>query len=869
MRVVVLLLLLVSTSRGDEDPKNRDAERYFEQNVRPILAKRCFACHGPDKQQGELRLDSQAAMKQGNSSGPVIAPGRPEASRLVQVIRYADDDVQMPPKGKLPEGEIAALTRWIKSGAFWPKSPEPTTVSKATSSPDGWKQHWAFRPIGRPVPPPCKTADWPQTPVDSFVLAQLEQHGLTPSPAADRRTLLRRLSFDLIGLPPTPEEVEAFQADASPEATRRVVDRLLDSPHYGERWARRWLDVARYADTKGYVFQEDRNYPEAYKYRDWVIESLNRDLPYDRFLKLQIAADQLAGDDPRQLSAMGFLTLGRRFINNKHDIIDDRIDVLTRGLMGLTVTCARCHDHKFDPIPAADYYSLYGVFASSREPKDAPSPLRLVDADKPFDPYVFLRGDQGNHGPRVPRRFLMALSGEGREPFEHGSGRIELAEAIASAENPLTARVIVNRVWQAHFGQGLVATPSDFGLRSDPPSHPRLLDFLAGYLIDEGWSLKRLHRLILLSATYQQQSADRPACRAADPENHLLWRMNRRRLDFEAFRDAWLAVSGRLDRRTLGPSVDLTSQPFTTRRTLYGFIDRQNLPGLFRSFDFASPDTHSPRRFVTTTPQQALFQMNSPFALEAADALASRLTAEERSRRPEAVERLYRLAYGRAPAGDERLAALEFLDQAADAADDPAPQVVWRYGFATTPTNEEGVTGFQPLPTWTGSAYQGGAKLPDPKTGWVTLNATGGHPGDKQHAAVRRWVAPRDGAVAISGELRHASDKGDGVRALALSSRTGRLGDWTAQHQNVKTNVARVEVRRGDTLDFVTDCRAETSFDSFQWTVSLRLQSNADNAGRSRWDSKADFAAPAPRPLDAWARFAQILLMSNEFMFLD
>ena len=344
---------------------------------------------------------------------------------------------------------------------------------------------------------------------------------------------------------------------------------------------------------------------------------------------------------------MGFLTLGRRFLNNRHDIIDDRIDVLTRGMMGLTVTCARCHDHKYDPIPTADYYSLYGVLASSNEP-EAGEYMVLADAEQPVDPHVFVRGNPGNQGPAVPRQFLEVVAGEHRQPFQHGSGRLELAQAIASRDNPLTARVIVNRLWLQYFDAALVRTPSDFGLRSEPPTHPELLDYLAASLVDNGWSLKSIARAILRSATYQQASVDRAECRAVDPENRLLWRMNRKRLDFEALRDSVLAASGQLDASLGGPAVDLLAAPWPRRRTLYGRIDRQNLPNLFRTFDFASPDTHSPQRFHTTVPQQALYMMNSPFLADATRALAAHAeqAGDDRGR----IERLYALALRGSPA---------------------------------------------------------------------------------------------------------------------------------------------------------------------------------------------------------------------------
>jgi hypothetical protein len=698
------------------------AAEFFEKNVRPILADNCWRCHGPEKQKADLRLDSRTAILTGGESGPAIVPGNPDRSILVQAIRYGGT-VKMPPTGKLPSQAIEALTAWVKMGAPWPND-----NNSSQTRADAWKTHWAFQPVGKLAIPPVQNSHWALTPIDRFILAGLEKNRIAPSPPAQRRTLIRRATFDLIGLPPTPEEVAAFEADPSPDAFAKVVDRLLASPRYGERWGRHWLDVARYADTKGYVFTMERRYPYAYTYRDHVIQAFNEDLPYDQFIVQQLAADQLPlGDDHRPLAAMGFLTLGRRFLNNTHDIIDDRIDVVTRGLLGLTVACARCHDHKFDPIPTKDYYSLYGVFASSVEPKDLPligapapseafrsfekevraleddvaryqeahcgelqsgnrkfrdelrklqskverlrvthpgSPPRamvLNDAPRPVEPHVLMRGNPKNRGPRVPRQFLAVLAGDKRQPFQHGSGRLDLARAIADNNNPLTARVMVNRIWLHHFGAGLVRTPSDFGMRSDPPTHPELLDYLARRFMDEGWSIKKMHRLIMLSRVYQQASDGTPRRRQLDPDNRLVGKMNRRRLDFEALRDSLLAVSSKLDGKIGGRPVDITKAPFSGRRTVYGFVDRQNLPGLFRTFDFASPDTSSPQRYDTTVPQQALFLMNSPFVVEQARRLIGLPDCAALKEPRERIQYLYRRLYGRAADAEEVALGMRFL----------------------------------------------------------------------------------------------------------------------------------------------------------------------------------------------------------------
>jgi hypothetical protein len=848
-----------------------EAAEFFEKQVRPALVTHCYECHGEKKQRGGLRVDSREFLLQGTDNGPALVAGNPDQSRLIQAIRH-EGELKMPPKGKLPGEVIDLLTAWVKQGAPWPASAVPPPGVGPKANPDAWKQHWAFQPVRLPEIPPVADAAWPRTAVDRFVLAKLEEKGIAPSPAADRRTFLRRVTYDLIGLPATAAEIDAFVQDSSAEAFAKVVDRLLASPHYGERWGRYWLDVSRYADTKGYVFQEDRNYPDAFKYRDWVIRAINEDLPYDQFLLKQIAADQLPPEEEnRSLAAMGFLTLGRRFINNTHDIIDDRIDVVTRGTLGLTVTCARCHDHKFDPIPTEDYYSLYGVFISSQEPKDAPSPLRLVDAPNPHNVQVFLRGNPANRGREAPRRFLLALAGENRQPFQKGSGRLELAQAIANSENPLTARVLVNRVWAQHFGTGLVRTPSDFGVRCEPPSHPALLDYLARTFMDGGWSLKALHRQIVLSSVYQQRSDDRPEALGLDPDNVLLWKMNRRRLDFEALRDSLLAATGQLDETVGGPAAPLTTEPFSVRRTVYGFIDRQNLPGLFRTFDFANPDTHSPGRFITTVPQQALFLMNSPFVMQGAERVQQRPELAGIADPAQRIHRLYALIYGRDPTAAETSLGLAFIEANSTPAGSEPPESsdTWQFGFGEFDETSERIPHFQPLPHWTGTAWQGGPALPDPTIGWVILNADGGHPGnDLQHAAIRRWIAPQDGTVKIRGKLKHTNAEGDGVQGRIVSSRSGVAGQGTAQNGESAIKVERLEVKQGDTLDFVADCRTSPNHDSFTWTINLRLDPPAAG-GRLEWNSNTDFHGPTPKLLSVWERYAQALLLTNEFVFVD
>ena len=853
----------------------REQIEFFEKKIRPILVENCISCHGPKKQSGSLRLDSAAGLKAGADGTPVVVAGEPTKSKLIKAVkRETDTPMPPPPKPALPADAVAALTEWVKTGAAFPADSGEKTSSDA-------RKHWAFQPVREPaVPKTGSSQPGTNSPIDAFVAMKLSDKGLSLAKRADKRTLIRRAYFDLIGIPPSAEEIEAFEKDGDATAWEKLIDKLLASPQYGERWGRYWLDIARYADTKGYVFNEDRSFPFAYTYRDYVIRSFNEDKPYDRFILEQLAADKLSlGDDKRPLAALGFLTLGRRFLNNTQDIIDDRIDVVTRGLMGLTVTCARCHDHKYDPIPTADYYSLYGVFAGSTEPKELPlieevkrtpeviafekevekreadykaeiekrhtahlkklrepaavadyiravldargkadgqlqafvrerdlnllafnrwraflatefkvwspvySPLAVLadipekdfaeksadviaalgedskkpvnglvlkalqdakpksiksaieavarviaanpatdtltkdqaevfkvwgsggpidiplsDADKlqnradrdalaaikrktdafkaaspfaparahvlndapaPFQPYVFIRGNQGNRGPNVPRQAPSVIA-PNRKPFTEGSGRLELAKAIASADNPLTARVLVNRVWAGHFGHGLVRTPSDFGTRSEPPTHPELLDWLAIQFVKEGWSVKKLHKLIMLSATYQQSSAISFEVAKLDPENKLLAHQNRRRLDFESLRDSFLFVAGKLDATAGGKPIDLFKTPFSTRRSVYGLIDRTSFPGTMRTFDVASPDQHSPQRYQTTVPQQALFLMNSPFVTDQAKALASRTEVSLAKTQSEKAVVLYKLALSRKPTSEELSLAIEF-----------------------------------------------------------------------------------------------------------------------------------------------------------------------------------------------------------------
>jgi hypothetical protein len=718
---LVLACAIVSPPVRAADPDGQAVD-FFESKIRPVLVEQCYPCHSAQsgKARGGLTLDTRAAMLKGGDTEPAVVPGKPEKSLLVAAIRQTGD-LKMPPKKKLPDAVVSDIRRWIELGA-----PDPRDRVLATVSTIDWtraRDFWSFRPVHRPALPAVRETAWPKTDVDLFILARLESQALQPAAGADRRTLIRRATFDLTGLPPTPDEIDTFLKDKSPDAWAKVIERLLRSPHYGERWARHWLDVARYAEDQAHTFGVKPNI-EAFRYRDWVIDAFNSDMPYDLFVKRQIAADLMETEEPQRLKhlpALGFFGLGAQYYKNSDaaraaaDELDDRIDTLARGFLGLTVSCARCHDHKFDPIPTSDYYSLAGVFYSCKlanvpmVPKpeaeryalaqkpfvEADRKLKeLVKADKskstaegkkqieamkaeverlkkalppappmahaiadaaPTDLHVFVRGNPAEQGELAPRRFLRVLSPGEPPRFSKGSGRLDLAQAIASPDNPLTARVIVNRIWAWHFGRGIVGTPSNFGQLGERPTHPELLDDLAARFVAHGWSLKWLHREILLSATYQQSSEASARPQAIDPDNRLLWRMNRRRLDVEAWRDALLAVSGQLDRSFGGPTVDLNS-PQNRRRTVYCKVSRHELNGLLRLFDFPDANITSERRTETTVPQQQLFVLNSPFILGQAKALAARLIPDA-----DGVRRAYVLAYGRPATETELAMALHYL----------------------------------------------------------------------------------------------------------------------------------------------------------------------------------------------------------------
>lgn len=897
LSLILIFAGLSITSSVFADEPTKEQIEFFEKKIRPVLVDHCHECHSAEKQESDLRLDSRESILSGGASGPAANLADPKSSLILKVLRY-DGDVEMPPDQKLDDAILEDVRKWIEMKMPWPKkkgdSKNDASISMEQKLDEHRKGHWAFQPLQRYQTPNIANDSWSTNRLDKLIQSKLVKNNLKPSQQASRFVLTRRVYLLLLGLPPTFEEAQQVANDPSTNWYENLVDRLLASPRYGERWGRHWLDVARYADTRGYSFQQDRNYPHAYTYRDYVINAWNDDKPFDRFVTEQLAADQLELDnDLRPLAGLGFLTVGRKF-NNIHDDIDDKIDVVFRGLQGLTVSCARCHDHKYDAIPTEDYYSLYGVFASGKEgdlpyigmrheiesfekkkaaftaannrlqeyrnqqrsiiveqsrsntavylatalgveeqeaidkllngpkesfrfipkierawkdylrgqatdehpvwspwkaltdledsntfaeqakskidswvatkkkinplllaelqahppqsrfdvaklygkvltnvynawkkvgandqglaklspeqqqlgialftdrtpteikadninaylfgsfkskydelageaqkqqaslPRELDRAMVVSDIPRPVEPVVFIRGQAGRRGKSVPRQFIQVLSEAKPTPFSQGAGRLEMARRITAPDNPLTARVIANRVWMRLMGQSLVATPSDFGTRCPEPIQRDVLDLLAQKLIDSDWSIKSVQRMILLSSTFRQSSHYRADGDAIDTSNSLCWKYNRQRLEFEPLRDSMLFASAELDLAMGGKSVEITKEPFSKRRAVYGYIDRQDLPNLFRAFDFASPDQSSAKRTNTTVPQQMLFLMNSPFVIERAQEISARIP--EASEDTTKIQQLYQMVLARNPNQAEQAVAAKYVQQEA------------------------------------------------------------------------------------------------------------------------------------------------------------------------------------------------------------
>lgn len=695
--LLVTVCALVQASFSAElkaDPADPGDIAFFEKKVRPLLVGACYTCHSSEAKNigGGLYLDRRSGWQNGGDHGPALVPGQPAESLLIRAVDYNDPDLQMPPGKRLPSAQVEVLNEWVRRGAPDPRDGEtPLRVVSEIDFTEG-RRYWAFQPLSAPSTPPVETTAWLRDPLDAFVLARLEEAGLKPNVKAPRAVLARRVFHDVTGLPPTPAGLHRFLDDLSPDAYAKLVDTLLSSPHFGEKWARHWLDVARYGADQS----AGAAYPQAWRYRDWVVQALNDDLPYDRFIALQLAADHVEPHRLDERVALGFLGLGRQFSGSelpsdqqRADEWDDSIDVVSQAFLGLTVACARCHDHKFDPVSTQDYYALAGVFASTsfadiieggrvrskpfelskEEQKNPPDLVAHVVSDgKPQDLAVFRRGDPKARGEIVERRFLTVFADRNTEPFQAGSGRLELARALASRDNPLTARVLVNRVWGHCFDTPLVRTANNFGRLGTPPTHPLLLDHLAGRFVSSGGSLKQLLRTILLSATYRQAGGADATKLAADPDNLLLGRRTRRRLTIEAWRDAALATSGSLDRRLGGPSTPVAASPEHQRRTLYTRISRQTRDPMLSLFDFPSAALSVGRRAETTTPLQHLFLLNSAFMDRSAGKLAERILALPFEQPQARIGTVYELLFCRPPTETEESALLEFLAGAAGGA---------------------------------------------------------------------------------------------------------------------------------------------------------------------------------------------------------
>jgi hypothetical protein len=746
-----------TTAAASDD---RAAVDLFESKIRPVLVERCYECHSAQakKLKGGLLLDTAEGLRKGGDSGTVLVPSKPDESLLIKAIRYHDDKLQMPPKDRLADHEVAAFEQWVKLGAPDPRGNKPAGERAELAQAKKW---WSIQPVRKPEPPKVKDKRWPETPIDQFILAGLEKRQLKPVAVTDRRTLIRRATYDLIGLPPSPEEVEEFVNDPAPlpQAFAKVVDRLLASRHYGERWGRHWMDIVRYADTAG--DNSDYPVPELYRYRNYIIDAFNADKPYNEFIREQIAGDLLPArnqdEKNEQTIATGYVAISRRFGSivdgyPQHLTIEDTIDNLGRAFLGLTISCARCHDHKFDAISKEDYYGLYGILESTRypfpgieldkKPRDFVPLMSPAEYDKVMAPYrrqiaefddrikklraekkeadksdnkdrvkelekeikevsaqrdnlrkpkvdlayavadakpanakIHKRGEPKTPGTEVPRKFLDLLGSQTLED-KKASGRRELADWIADPKNPLTARVMVNRIWYYHFGSGLVNTASDFGVRGEPPSHPELLDWLADRFVADGWSIKKLHHLIMLSRVYQLSSADDERNLARDTANEYHWRFNPRRLDAEQLRDSIMLIAGTLDLSTMNkphpfPATEkwefTQHHPFkdvypTTKRSVYMMQKRITALPYFQTFDGPDPNASTARRDSSVTTVQALFLLNNDFVRDEAKAFATRLMREKDD--TTRIDKAFKLVLSRAPTREEKDRSLAFLERA-------------------------------------------------------------------------------------------------------------------------------------------------------------------------------------------------------------
>ena len=947
-----------------------DAELSFERDVRPILKTWCFDCHGGQETESGLDLRLRRFVVRGGESGPAAIPGNAAESLILQRVSSAE----MPPgEKKMPAAEQELLRRWLAAGA-------PTLRAEPQEIPDGpgiteeERQWWAFQPIRRPQTEALRDAPQVRTAIDAVLLRQLQQRGLSFSADADRRTLIRRAYLDLLGIPPTPEQIAEFEQDPAEDAWEQLVDRLLESPQYGERWGRHWLDAAGYADSEG-ATNADAERPWAWRYRDYVVRSFNADKPLTQFLQEQLAGDELAGERGEELTesqkelltAVGFLTMAANPTDSgdnseaaRNQTIADTIRIVSSSLLGLSVGCAQCHDHRYDPISQHDYYALRAILdpvldwkswktpAQSRvslytaedrskvaavearvaevaaektlkqtefiaaaleqelqkyEPElrgrlqaaldtaaaerseeqkqllaqnpavnispgvlyqynqAAADKLKEYDAqiaeirkEKPAEGFIrtlaeppghqpesriFYRGEfaepRGQVSPAaLPVSWLFTEApqiAERSDKLPTSGRRLAWADWLTSGRNPLPPRVLMNRFWMHHFGRAIVSTPGEFGRLGAEPENMELLDLLAAEFIDGGWTWKRMHRLIMHSTVYRQSSAARDDAAVIDPGNRLYWRKPLVRLDAEVVRDAMLAVGNQLDLAMGGPpvavSADDTGQIVEAgnsgRRSIYIQARRSTPLAILATFDAPIMETNCTIRTSTTGAAQSLMLLNSSFAVRAAEKLAEAALqrAEQRFGSADDLE-------------------LELPDQVLP---------VWEFGYgfmadageAQGGASEQVSVQFSPLQHWTGSSWQAGAELPDSEHGWVLVNQHGGHPGDAEHAAIRRFRTPADGTISISGTLSHSSANGDGVRGRIVAA--GRLiGEWLAASGSTETTATELKLRQGDTIDLIVDCRGSVESDSFGWDVTVTLQPAAGDP--RQWKTTESVRAP-------------------------
>jgi hypothetical protein len=1045
--LILAIGCLVFSPGPAEEPEEQETKAIvFETDVLPILKARCGECHFGDRPKAGLDLERRATILMGGKSGPAIRISGAESSLIWELIKTDKMPLQGP---TLTAEEKGVIRRWINDGAE-AIDKEVLDVEEAEGTYDSADfDYWSFHPPQLPTIPTPAQVHLVRTPIDSFLLQRLESRQLSFSPEADRNTLIRRLYMDLTGLVPSPAQVDRFLQDQSPDAYERLVDRLLASPRYGERWGRHWLDVAGYSDSAG-VLSADQDRQLIWQYRDYVIRAFNRDLPYDRFIEQQLAGDELsqywshfANDDVltddvvEALTATGFLRTAPdasrpdfntiKNVNGQYyyPTINAQLEIVTSSLMGISLKCAKCHNHKFDPLTQREYYQLQSIFMSAYNPqkwipfRDRTRPIatqkqldvadqrnkeidttvgtlkaeitqlessftsqlqatRLgtipeairADVDQALDTAkdkrtqiqqylagkfgtllrpvgdalaaaladnypdytksvkeknqaiateqtrriqfervyalfdvegepstpLLRRGDAQTPGPQVspgvPRLMKTGRPFEWKAPGSDAKSsgrRSALAQWLIQPRHPLTARVMVNRIWMHHFGEGIISTMDDFGWAGEAPTHPELLDYLAIELADHNWSVKRIHRLILTSTAYRQQSlklgelAD--DAKELDPQNRLLWRQNLRRLEAEPLRDSILELAGGLDNRMYGYPVAIAARPdgevvvndgkLPQRRSIYLRVKRSAPLSILQLFDQPDIETNCARRSVSTVPLQALSLLNSDIASNAAIGFAQRAINESPQ---DPVGWAYQAAFGR-QADHEQLAILtEFMKQQTDSyLATTGERKAWQFGYGTIDSQEPRTINFTHFPVYLKQQWQLGPDYPHQGSYWAGLNATGGHPGSDKPVIVQ-WTSPLNGEFRIRGFVDHPSPAGNGIRTTVISSRDGQLAQWHTAHGKKQIEVDSIQLKQGDRLSLVTDMNEELTSDNFKWTIRIDQLDEMGTVVKS-WDSTAGFHGPLDESDDkqllaeaqrkSLVLLCHVLLASNEFVYID